>query len=341
MSDRTALLVAVVLLAFNAFFVGAEFALISARRTQIEPRAAAGSWAAKVTLGAMERVTVMMAGAQFGITICSLGLGAIGEPAVAHTIEPGLSALSVPDGLLHPIAFAIALTLVVALHVVLGEMVPKNIAIAGPERSALVLGPPMVAVVAVLRPFVLGLNAVANGVLRLLRVAPSDEVRSTYTSEEVADLVEESHREGLLDPEEYGLLAAALGFESSSVERVVIGMDRLVVLPRRSTRAEVEQRCVDTGFSRFPLVEGGRLVGYVHVKDVLADAASAAETFPSEVVRPLATVGADTGLHDALRLMQSRGSHLVAVVDPGGEPLGVVMLADLIAELVGSERRGL
>src|SRR5690606_21592005 len=197
MSDYTALILAVVLLAANAFFVGAEFALISARRSQIEPRAAAGSRVARTTLRAMEQVSLVMAGAQLGITICSLGLGAVGEPAVAHLIQPGLDALGVPEGLVHPIAFVIAMTIVVYLHVVLGEMVPKNIAIAGPERSALVLGPPMMVVVSVLRPLILLINACANAILRLMRIEPKDEVSSTYTREQVAALVEESRGEGL------------------------------------------------------------------------------------------------------------------------------------------------
>src|SRR3546814_2880577 len=135
MSDWTAVIIALLLLGFNAFFVGAEFALVSARRTQIEPRAQAGSSMARTTLRAMENVSLVMAGAQLGITICSLGLGAVGEPAVAHMMERGFHGLGVPDDLAHPIWFVIAVTIVVYLHVVLGEMVPKNIAIAGPAKD--------------------------------------------------------------------------------------------------------------------------------------------------------------------------------------------------------------
>src|SRR6476659_9424067 len=147
MSATTAIVLTLVLLALNAFFVGAEFALVSARRSQIEPRARAGSRMARTTLRAMESISLMMAGAQLGITICSLGLGAVGEPAVAHLLEPVLEAVHVPHDFLHPISFVIALLIVVFLHVVLGETVPKNIALAGPDRAAIVLGPPMLAVV--------------------------------------------------------------------------------------------------------------------------------------------------------------------------------------------------
>ncbi len=211
MSDLTGVLIAIGLLAFNAFFVGAEFALISARRSQIEPRAQAGSRVARTTLHAMENVSLMMAGAQLGITICSVGLGAVGEPAVAHLIEPLFESAGVPEALLHPVAFVIALTVVVFLHVVLGEMVPKNIAIAGPERSALVLGPPMLFVVTLLRPIIVALNAIANATLRLLRVEPKDEISSAFTREEVAALVEESRGEGLIEADEYDRLAGRPG----------------------------------------------------------------------------------------------------------------------------------
>ena len=335
MNPVTALIVALVLLVGNGLFVAAEFALISARRAQIEPLAAAGSRAAGVTLRAMENVSQMMAGAQLGITICSLGLGAIGEPAVAHTIEPALEAARVPDDLLHPIAFAIALTIVVALHVVLGEMVPKNIAIAGPERSALVLGPALVAVVAVLKPFVVSMNAVANVILRLLGVTPADEVRSTYTRDEVAELVDESHREGLLDADEYDLLHHALDFEEGSVERLTIPSYAFSTVARTATCGELEARCAATGFSRFGVRQGNALVGYVHVKDVLGDGD---QPLPAEAIRPLAPVPVDTPLAEALRLMQAGGSHVAAVTDNQGRVAGVVMLEDVLEELVGEIR---
>src|SRR5918994_1532622 len=137
---------AVVLLALNAFFVGAEFALLSARRSQIEPYAQQGSRAARTTLRAMENISLVMAGAQLGITVCSLGLGAIGEPAVAHLLEPVFHAARMPDNLLHPVSFVVAMSVVVYLHVVLGEMVPKNIALAGADRAAMVLSPPMMVI---------------------------------------------------------------------------------------------------------------------------------------------------------------------------------------------------
>jgi CBS domain containing-hemolysin-like protein len=331
-----AITIAVILLAGNAFFVGAEFALISARRSQIEPLAESGSRRARATLGAMENVSLMMACAQFGITACSLGLGALGEPAIARLIEGPLDAIGVPGVWLHPVAFSIALAIVVYLHMVLGEMVPKNIAIAGPERSALLLGPPLAAVARALRPVIAALNGLANAVLRLLKVEPKDEVASAFTSEEVASMIAESRREGLLDESEHLLLTGALTFEERTVESVLIPQERLTVLPATASAADVQEATARTGFSRFPVAAVRGLAGYVHVKDALVDDASAVgEALPADAVRPLARVGTGTPLREALATMQARGAHLAQVVDGSGDVRGVIALEDVLEEIVG------
>lgn len=342
MGELTAVLIAVVLLLLNAFFVGAEFALLSARRSQIEPRAQAGSRAARTVLRAMERVSLVMAAAQLGITVCSLGLGAVGEPAVAHLLEPVLHALHVPDAALHPVSFAIALAVVVYLHVVLGEMVPKNIALAGPDRAALVLAPPMMLIVTVLRPVIVVLNLCANAVLRLLRVEPRDEVSSAFTREEVAALVEESRGEGMIEAGEYDRLAGALGFIEKDVSAVLMPPDTLTTVPPGATAADVETLCAATGFSRFPVAgEDGSLQGYLHIKDVLeSDEERRGRTIDAKWIRPFATVGPDEALHEALESLQLRGAHMARVVSRDGEVLGVVTLEDVLEELVGEIRDG-
>jgi len=246
-SGGTALLVALLLLLGNAFFVGAEFALVSARRSQVEPLADGGSRMARTTLRAMENMSLVIAVNQLGITVCSLVLGAVGEPAVSHLLEPGLEAVHLPHSLLHPVSFAVALAIVVYLHVVLGEMIPKNIALAGPDRAALVLGPPIWGVVTLLRPVIVVINTIAAGVLRLMGVRLTDEVSSSYTREEVAALVEESRGEGLIEPAEYDRLAGALGFTEKPVATVLMPPETLTTVRRGSTAADVEALCASTG----------------------------------------------------------------------------------------------
>jgi CBS domain containing-hemolysin-like protein len=340
-SAPVGLLLTALLLAGNAFFVATEFALISARRSQIEPLAQQGSRLARLTLRAMEHVGSMVAGIQLGVTLCSVILGAVAEPSIAHIVQPVLHALHAPHELLHPISFVVALTVVAFLHVVLGEMVPKNITLAGPERAVLVLGPAMYAVVSVLRPVIAVLDAMARGTLRLLRVEPKAEVESTYTLEQVAVLVEESHGEGLLEAGEYDRLSGALGFTEKTVDAVVLPVAGLTTVSRGASGADVEALCAATGFSRFPVTdgEGGGLIGYLHIKDVLEpDAERRQRPIEDKWIRPFAAVHPDDALHDALETLQRKGAHMARVVDAGGTTIGVATLEDVIEELVGEIR---
>ncbi|MEP9365167.1 hemolysin family protein [Nocardioides sp. CN2-186] len=340
MSSATAIVLAIFLLLGNAFFVGAEFALVSARRTQLEPRAEAGSRMAKTTIKAMENISLVIGVNQLGITICSLVLGAVGEPAVAHLVEPVLHAAHLPEGALHPVSFVIALMVVVYLHVVLGEMIPKNIALAGPDRAALILGPPIWGIVTVLRPVVVVINAIASVILRLLGAKLTDEVSSTFTREEVAALVEESRGEGLLEADEYDRLAGALGFTEKTVGSVLMPPESLTTVRRGTTAADVEELCASTGYSRFPVVgDDESLVGYLHIKDVLEpDERRRQRPLDDKWIRPFAPVGADDALHDALASLQRRGAHMGLVVDDTGAVQGLVTLEDVIEELVGEIR---
>ena len=345
MSDTVGLLLALALLAGNAFFVGAEFALISARRTQIEPRAAAGSARARSALRAMENVSLMMAGAQLGITVCSLGLGAVGEPAVAHLIEAPMRAVGLPEALLHPTAFALALAVVVSLHMLVGQMGPKNIALAAPEPAAVALGPLLSAVVTVLRPLLWLLNHGANLVLRLIGVQPKDEVTSAFTRDEVAGLVRESRREGLLDDREHDLLTSALQFDDRTAADLIIPAGELVTVPASATVEDLEQVCARTGFSRFPVREpDGTWQGYLHVKDLLgSDPAVRHQPVAQRWIRPLPTVSGSDKLRQVLAVLQRTGAHLARVQPApaaGQQPTeaGVVALEDVLEQLVGEVR---
>ncbi len=353
MNDSLALVLGVFLLLFNGFFVAAEFAVISARRSQIEPRAAAGSRRARTTLLAMENVTFMIATAQVGITLCSVGLGAVAEPAVAHLLEPALVALGLPEALVHPVAFAVALTLVVSLHVVVGEMIPKNFAIALPDSAALLVVPALVAVSAVFRPVVFTLNAAANGVLRLLRITPRGEVASAFTLEEVRSVVTASQQEGTLD-DESGVLSGTLGVTGLVVADLMLPLTELRTVPETVTPADVERLVAETGFSRFVVVGsgaagasgaagGGSLgaaaaepLGYLHLKDVLDIAESDYDSpVPAERRRRLVSALADDPVERALAAMQRAGSHLARVDAGPTAPTGVLFLEDVIEEIVG------
>lgn len=338
MSAGTALFVGAVLLAVNAFFVGAEFAIMSVRRSQIEPLAAGGSRKARTVLWAMENVSLMLATAQLGITICSTGIGVVAEPAIAHAVEGPLVAVGLPAEASHVVGFTVALAIVVYLHVVVGEMVPKNLAVSGPERAALWFGPPLVVVSRAVSPVIRALNWVANGVLRLAGVEPKDEVASAFTAEEVAAIVERSRAEGLI-VDDLGLLTGAIEFSEASASVVMVPRETLVSLPLGCTPEDVERAVARTGFSRFPVVAAdGTALGYLHVKDVL-DADGAARSAPVDEtrIRPFAVVEPDDEVEAVLAVMQRTGAHLASVVAGDGQQ-GVVFLEDILEQLVGEVR---
>ncbi|MCC6854728.1 MAG: HlyC/CorC family transporter [Microbacteriaceae bacterium] len=326
-----------VLLLINAFFVGAEFAVISARRSQIEPLAEAGSRAAKTALWAMEHATLMLAACQLGITVCSLLILNVSEPAIHHLLEVPLALTGWSEEVIGTVAFIIALVLVSFLHVVFGEMVPKNISFSLPDRAALILAPPLVFIARIFNPLIVALNAIANGILRLFRVTPKSEANSIFTLDEVATIVAQSTREGVLT-DAGGTLNAAFEFTSKKVQDVAVGMSALVTLPEDATPADVERAVAQRGFSRYILVdEGGEPTGYLHLKDVidLDDADEFTEPVPPKRIRQLISIFRGTDLEDALATMRRSGVHVARAFDESGSTKGVLFLEDIIEELVG------
>ncbi|MCW2716923.1 MAG: hypothetical protein JWR81_745 [Pseudonocardia sp.] len=336
-NDLMALLATVALLGANAFFVGAEFALVSARRDRLDAMARSGVAGAATVLRAGADLSRMLAASQLGITICSLLLGRLGEPAVAHLIEAPFAWAGLPREILDPVAFALSLAIVVMAHMVIGEMVPKNIAIAGPERTAIKLVPPFLVFTTVMRPLIELFNVMANGVLKLLGVEPRDELEAAFTSGELADLIAESGREGLLDDDEHRRLERTINSVEAMVADVLVPRDELVTLGVRPTVGDVAVAVADTGFSRFPvLAADGRFAGYLHVKDILDLVDDPEAEVPPERVRLLPEVRAAARLDEALAELRRTGAHLGRVNDTRGVTVGVVTLEDLIEHYVGT-----
>jgi len=326
----------VVLLAANAFFVGAEFAVISAKRSQIEPRAEAGSRAAKTALWAMEHATLMLATCQLGITVCSLLILNVSEPAIKHLFEIPLGLTGLSAEWIAGISFTIALLIVTYLHVVFGEMVPKNLSFTLPTRAVLLLAPPLVLVSRILSPVIRALNAVANGVLRLFRVEPKSEAESAFTLEQVETIVQQSKREGML-ADATGALAAAFEFTTKIVSDISLSMDALTSLPDDASALDVERAVAQRGFSRYVLVnEVGEPTGYLHLKDVIdLPDDELDDPVPPKRIRRLVSILATADLEDALAVMRRSGAHVARSVNAEGRTTGVLFLEDIIEELVG------
>ncbi|HEY1969692.1 MAG TPA: hemolysin family protein [Pseudonocardia sp.] len=331
----------VLLLIGNAFFVGAEFAVISARKDRLSALAEGGSAGAHATLRAGEHLQLLIAGAQLGVTLCSLGLGRLAEPAVAGLLERPFLLLGAPESVVGPAAFALGLGAVVMLHTVIGEMVPKNLAIAGPERVAVLLVPPHYAFCRMVSPLLALFNMAAKVVLRLLGITPRDELGSGYTQAELAEMIAESRREGLLDEQESSRITQTLGSSGRTVADFMVPADRVVSLPVSATVGEVSRTVAEVGVSRFPLRDGsGRLVGYLHVKDLLELADDLSAVVPANQVRGLPALPADTRLDDALAALRRSHSQLAQVVatSSGAETVGVVSMDDLLQYYVSTAR---
>ena len=337
MSTATALWVSLGLLLGNAFFVGAEFAVMSVRRSQLEPLVERKVPGAATALYAVEHVSQMLTTAQLGVTVCSTSLGALAEPAIAHLLAVPFEAIGLHPAAAHVVALVIALALVVYLHVVAGEMIPKNFSIAVPDRAVLWFGPPLVWLSKILLPVIWALTWIANAALRLIGVEPRNEVVSAFTAEEVASIVELSQAEGMLQ-DDVGLLSGALEFSAETASSVMVPRADLITVPVTVTPEQLEREVARTGFSRFAVEDEGVVIGYLHVKDVLyAEGEMRSRPVPRWRVRPLAVVAPADEIEESLRAMQRTGTHLAAVKEDDAVA-GIVFLEDILEELVGEVR---
>lgn len=338
-ATAAALAAAVLLLGANAFFVAAEFALVAARSSRLEAAAADGDPRSAAALAAVRDLQFQLAGAQLGITMASLALGFIAEPAVADLIEPAVELIvDVPSGVLHTISLTVALAIVLTLHMVAGEMVPKNIAIARPEASARLLAPALRVYGAALRPVIWSLNAVSAGIVRLLGIAPVDEINTALTVNEFHTLLAGARDEGVIEPGEHELLAGALGFRVRSAGSMMVPVERLVSVPRRTSAARLEEVVALSGHTRIPVWGSAPddVLGFVHAKDLLRFShEDRHDPVPLEIVRRMRVVRPEMAGRDLLLWMRRSRVHMVLVRDAVGVMLGVVTLEDVLEALVG------
>ncbi len=329
----------IILLLLNGLFVGAEFAFVAASKDMMQERAATGGTRAVAALREMNNLSAALAGAQLGITMASLGLGFVAEPAIAHLIQDALHRwIDIPSGVAHGIAIPTALAIIVYLHMVIGEMVPKNIAIAEPERVAVALALPFRLSIALFRPLVILLNAMANGLLRLTGIDPAVAVHPPATGEDLSFLIAASRRDGLIQGLEHQMLSGALAFSDRSVAEVMVPRTLVTAALITATTDDLETLSAETGYSRIPIYETGLddIVGFIHMKDLLGiPTAERVQPIPPDSIRPLPVVPESATLDPVLVEMRRRRSHMALVVDEHGGVSGIITMEDLVEELVG------
>ena len=336
------LVIAVFLLVANGFFVAAEFALIAVRKTRLQQLAAGGNTRARLAQKSIQELSFMLSGVQLGITMASLGLGFVAEPAIAHLIEDALhSVAEIPAGLLHSISFVIALVIVVFFHMVIGEMAPKNIAIAEPEKTSLWLAIPLRIYVTVFRPFIWLLNWIANGGTRLVGVEPQDELVSAHTAEEIRGIVNESAEGGQLGRFKHRLLAGAIELAGRDAASVMVPRTEMTAVSLDATPVDIELIAIESGHSRIPIYRNDfdHIVGFFHAKDLLrVPPGERDQAVPRRLIRQMLVVPESRKLHPLLFDMRRQRRHFALVVDEHGGTAGVVTLEDLLEELVGEIR---
>jgi CBS domain containing-hemolysin-like protein len=331
-------LVAVVLLILaNGFFVAVEFALVAVDRTGLELRAAEGSRPARTALGLLRRLSFNLSGAQLGITIASLALGVLAEPVVAVALEPLVGRLVAEESALG-VSVVIAIALTTVVQMVVGELVPKSVAVARPLDTSLRLASAFSGFVAVLRPVIAVSNSTANALLRLVGVQPTEELSSVRSREELRRLVHTSREGGTLRPQAAELLHRTFRFGEKTAADALTPRVSVEALVLDGTVADLLARSAATGLSRFP-VHGGdldQILGVVHVKEVLRLPREGRAAAPlASLVRPVAMVPESKPLDDLMVELQQSAAHLAVVLDEYGGTAGIITLEDLVEEIVG------
>lgn len=327
------ILAVLLLVGANAFYVAGEFGLVAASRTRIARLAEEGDEGARRVRRALSRLSFHLSGAQFGITVSSLVLGFIAEPAIADVIDPLLGQPVGPRG-----RIAIALALAIVFQMVFGELVPKNVAIARPVRTALRVGPPMAAANLAVAPLIRLLNAGANRTVRLLGIQPREELAAVRSLHELELMIEASAEEGDLDPAEAELLARSIDFGRKLAAEVMTPRPLMESVATDSTVAELAERAGATGRSRFPVLggDGDHVEGIAHVKDVFGIPPEARPDTPvTAILRPATVVPESQPLDVLLRTLRAANAQMAVVVDEHGGTAGVVTLEDLVEEIVG------
>ena len=314
------------IIALSAFFVAIEFALVAARRYRLEA-AAETSASARAALRSARDLSLLLAGSQLGITLCTLALGAISKPAVHHLLEPLFHGL--PHAVASAVSFVLALVIVTFLHLVVGEMAPKSWAISHPEKSATLLAIPMRAFMWFTRPVLVMLNGMANWTLHRVGVEAVDEVSAGHSPDDVRELVEHSAKAGALDSERRDQLATALEVNSRPLDEIVTPREDIASVSPDDGLEEIKRVSRESTHLRLVVMDGGEPVGVLHEREAQT---SPAGTTAADLMRPVLTLPSNTPMYAAMGIMRESRSHLALVEDDG--LMGLVTLQDVLDQLL-------
>jgi CBS domain containing-hemolysin-like protein len=326
----------VALIAANGYFVAVEFSFVAARRSRFVELAVEGDRRSRRAIDVHRRLSFMLSGAQLGITVTTVVLGFIAEPAIAAVIEPVLEAAGVPESATFGIALVIALVLATMAQMVFGELAPKNLAIARPEPVARRLAPSTWLFIRIAGPVIRLFDGAANRLLRLLGVEPVEELRGAVSTEELDLIVDSSAESGHLTVLQAALLERAIDFGELEASDAMVPWNRVVTVAAAATAADLRDLMSST-HSRFPVVDtDDQVLGIVHAKDLLGVGRDAYDTTAvASMLREVLAVPEAAGLNVVLAELREHSTEMAIVIDEYGGPAGVVTLEDIVEELVG------
>ena len=331
-----ALAASVILVLANGFFVALEFAFIATQKSQLDSKVAEGDRRAIKALDSITNLNAQVAGAQLGITLATIAMGRLAEPSIAALLEKLMPFLG--DVARHNVALVISYSIVTIVHLVIGEMVPKNLALADPAGVSMRLAPLHHHFVRILTPFIWFVNVVSNAIVRILGVDPLDERGEARTPAELASLLEESQSGGVLDAFETSLLLGALDLRETQVSSIMVPWAEVDKVSTTASVQEIEQTVISSGHSRFPVVseESGAIAGLVHAKDLFAvDPQNWDQPYQMDALRKLDRVADTMNLEQVLGRMQRERRHFALVVDAAGATSGIITLEDVLESVVG------
>ncbi len=343
-SSGLKLFAALLLVVLNGLFVAAEFAFVKIRSTKVESMVQEGQVSAGLIKEATGSLDAYLAVCQLGITISSLGLGALGEPAIAAFIEPLLASI-LPDSLFHAVAFAIAFGIITFLHVVFGELAAKSFAIAKPEGTSQLVAPFMKFFYYLFLPSIWIFNGTANAFVRAFGVPPASETEEAHSEEELRMIIGQSTRQGILEEDEEDMLRAVIELEETRAREIMVPRPNVVALPAEMGLKELVSVAAAGNYTRYPIFEDDsaeRIIGMVHIKDVLraVESVGGLEAYltAKDLMREILTVPENKRIDEILEDFQEQEIQMAVVIDEWGSFEGLFTIEDILEEIVGEIR---
>lgn len=330
-------LIAFFLVIMNGFFVATEFAMVKVRKSRIETLMLQGNKSAKHTLTVVGDLNSYLSACQLGITLASLGLGWVGEPAVAGALEPIFNLISVPEYLVHTISFVLGFTIITAFHIVIGELAPKSLAIISSEKIAMATALPLIMFYKLTYPIMWAFNHSTNLILKIFGVSQVNEHDEAHTDDEIKLLVEDSYKHGLIDKVERTFVDNVFDFSETTVKEIMVPRTDMACIFLDDSLEDIVKYCLKEEFTRYPVCKDSKdnIIGFVHIKDLYKLKFQGNNQSIETIVRQVKFVHESMSISELLKIFKKQKTQIAIVVDEYGGTFGLATIEDILEEIVG------